>query len=479
MSSPVWDSFCKIASLMGDKAAIIDAVNGQSISYRDLQRTALSFAQVLKGREEGAVVFVGEPDLASLPLVLACAAAGRCFVPLSDHEPVERLMDILSHLPGPLLVASAEILSDLIEVEVRAPLDDLGLRWQIVDGQRITAGALPFLVTHSSGSTGRAKAIAFMQDTKLKRTYQTINLFNVSEADIVLSPTPFHHSLGQRHFFISIMTGATLVKAYPFRADLWINAVRDYDVTFAIPVSTHLKILQSQLLRDWDILSSFRCIVTSSAPAEPEFKRAILNKSDFSFWEIYGMSETACATAVRYLKGDNLVHLGPAVLGSHIRIAADTSDGIGEIEVWSDCLCDGYWGDADRWSDALTDDGYFRSGDLGRLDELGNLIYLGRLNESFQCGGLVIFPGEIERLISELPQIFDCVAFGLPDPVFGNIVSLAYVAKDFLEERDLVKFFRSALPKHMWPNRLFRCDDFPKLSSGKVDRLGLIKRFSQ
>ena len=167
------------------------------------------------------------------------------------------------------------------------------------------------------------------------------------------------------------------------------------------------------------------------------------------------MSETACAIVLRYLKGGNLVHLVPAVLGSHIRIAADTSDGIGEIEVWSDCLCDGYWGDADRWSDALTDDGYFRSGDLGRLDELGNLIYLGHLNENFQCGGLVIFPGEIERLISELPQISDCLAFGVPDPVFSNVVSLAYFVTDFLEERDLAKFFRSALPKNIWSYRLF------------------------
>ena len=59
------------------------------------------------------------------------------------------------------------------------------------------------------------------------------------------------------------------------------------------------------------------------------------------------------------------------------------------------------------------------------------------------------------RLISELPQISDCLAFGVPDPVFSNVVSLAYFVTDFLEERDLAKFFRSALPKNMWSYRLF------------------------
>ena len=479
MSGKIWDRFCKVADREGDKTAIIDAANGQSLSYRELSRQAFSFAAALKERDEHGIVFVGEPDLSALPLLLACAAAGRCFVPLSAEEPEGRLLKMLSHLPAPMLIANKRCLRGLATVEMGAPLNGAGLQWQISEGRGNTNAEIPFLVTHSSGTTGRPKAIVFTQDTKFKRTNQTINLFDITASDVVLSATPLHHSLGQRHFLVSVMSGATLVKACPFNSDFWIQAVCEYGVTFAIPVSTHLKILQSRLLSDREILSSFRCIVTSSAPAEPEFKRAILDGASFSFWEIYGMSETACATAVQYFQGNDTKHLGIAVEGSAIRINAGSMDGIGEIEVLSDCICDGYWGDDDRWENAMTKDGYFRSGDLGRLDGQGNLIYLGRLNEGFQCGGLVVFPCEIENVITQLPQISDCIAFGLPDPIFGELVSLAYIAEGILDERDLIEFARTKLPKHMWPTRLFRCDTFPLLSSGKVDRQGLAKSFSK
>ena len=274
------------------------------------------------------------------------------------------------------------------------------------------------------------------------------------------------------------MTGSTLVKAYPFKPDSWVDAVQKYQVTFAIPVATHLKILQSRILSDRSILSSFRCLVTSSAPAEPEFKRSVLDKVNFEFWEIYGMTETACVTAVRYRKGDGTEHLGQAVLGTNLRISnTDASTG-GEIEIQSDCLSDGYWGEPERWKNSFTADGYFRSGDLGRLDENQNLIYLGRINESFESGGLMIFPAEVENIISELDGIQDCVVFGLPDKIFGHVVSIAFVGSDDLTRRQIIQHARIRLPKHMWPTRLFQEKEFPLLSSGKVDRRKLASKYS-
>ena len=123
----------------------------------------------------------------------------------------------------------------------------------------------------------------------------------------------------------------------------------------------------------------------------------------------------------------------------------------------------------------MTDDGYFRSGDLGRLDSHGNLIFLGRINESFESGGLIIYPAEIERAISELPQITNCVVFGLPNKVFGNLVGLTYTSNSELSERDVIDYARTKLPKHMWPSRILWSKSFPYLQSGKVDRFSVIQ----
>ena len=478
-ATPVWDRFTEIVEKFIDKAAVFDAVTSDSLSYGGLRDLALEYAAALSRRNELTVVLVGEPDVRALPLFLACAASSRCFVPLSNHEPVARLMEIIELLPSNLLIASANGLPNLEIVDLGEELQNTGLVWQeLASSKNDLSDGLPFLVTHSSGSTGKPKAVAFSQLTKLQRTAQSVSLFDVSPDDIILSPTPLHHSLGQRHLMLAFMTGSTLVKAYPFKSDLWVDAVQKYQVTFAIPVATHLKILQSRILSDRSILNSFRCLVTSSAPAEPEFKRSVLNKVNFEFWEIYGMTETACVTAVRYRKGDGTEHLGRAVLGTNLRVSNANASTGGEIEIQSDCLSDGYWGEPERWKNSFTADGYFRSGDLGRLDENQNLIYLGRKNESFESGGLMIFPAEVENIISELNGILDCVAFGLPDKIFGHVVSIAFVGSDDLTQRQIIQHARIRLPKHMWPTRLFQEKEFPLLSSGKVDRRKLASKYS-
>jgi len=473
----IWARFRQITDGAPHKPAVIDAAKGESLTYADLAEQAEAIGAELRDRAEAVIVIIGEPSLAELAIVLACAASNRCLVPLSDREPARRICEILRHLPGAALVGSVEGIEGLADAEVGAHLAGLGLNWQHrPEARPLPRQDLPFLVTHSSGSTGRPKPIAFSQSTKLRRTMQSAAMFEVSADDRILSPTPLNHSLGQRHVFLAWLTGATLIKAYPFSADFWLDAAGTYRPTFAIPVATHLKILQDRLIRDPAVLSSFRTIVTSSAPAEPEFKRALLERGDFSFWEIYGMTETACATAVRYTRGDDTTHLGSAIPGSNVRIARPSEDGSGEIEVLSDCLCDGYWDDETRWAEALTDDGYFRSGDLGRLDNDGNLTFLGRSNESFEVGGLMAFPAEIERTVLELDAVQDCVAFGLPDRIFGHVVAVAMVGVEKTEGRAIIRHARNCLPKHLWPARLFYEPAFPLLASGKVDRRGLAAR---
>ncbi len=475
MNRVVWDTFCRVATAERNKAAVIDARSGELLSYREMLAKATQYADILAKRSEKIVAYLGEPSLTALPLLLACAASDRCFVPLSDREPIGQIRETLSALPDQTLLASPHLsLNQSSEMSLNE-LSNIESNWEVIKGEQPLSEFLPFIVTHSSGSTGKPKPIAFSQKTKLRRTLQSANLFNVSRDDVILCPTPLHHSLGQRHFFLSMLTGATLVKAYPFSPELWIHAAKTYSVSFAIPVSTHLKILQSSFLDNPTLLAGFRCLVTSSALAEPEFKRMILDRFDFDFWEIYGMSETACATAVQYKKGSDTQYLGLAISGSKVRISGGDHQQDGEIEVLSDCLCDGYWGDPDRWSNALTSDGYFRSGDLGRLDSDGNLIFLGRTNESFESGGLIIYPAEIERVISELPQLANCVAFGLPDKVFGNLIGLSYTANSELSEREVILHARSKLPKHMWPSKIFRTESFPCLPSGKIDRYAVVQ----
>lgn len=475
----IWQRFLEVVDSYPDKVAIVEASTDKSLNYRQLRDKSFQFSNALKNSSIPAVVMIGEPDIEGISLILACAFLNKCFIPISETETPDNIQAILSRLPTNAFVVSNKNISNL---DLHHSVMPGKLIWHIwsKDNRTDTNDSLfiPFLVTHSSGSTGLPKPIAFSQLTKFKRTQQSIKLFNITSKDVILSASPFHHSLGQRHFFLSLLSGCTLVKAFPFVKDLWLSAVQKYQPTIAIPVSTHLKILKNEIIANPLLIASFRLLVSSSAPAEPDFKIAILDKATFDFWEIYGMTETACVTSRLYTKGEDTLHLGAPISGTKIRIAHVDNSSTGEIEVLSDCLCDGYWGDEIRWKNSLTADGYFKSGDLGQIDSNGHLSYLGRTNESFQSAGHVIYPSNIEHIVQEFAGIKDCVAFGVPDPYFSNTVGLVFTSEDGVTESLLAAFCREKLPKYSWPYRIIRLSSLPMLSSGKVDRLSIVKTYA-
>lgn len=468
-STPLWDLFSLVSYAQQEKPAVVEAANGEMISYGALRESSKRFSDQLQAQDVNAVAMIGEPTLAALPLILAAARSGATLIPLSDTEPDARVIDNLRSLPVDTLVFSNRSLADFEADTFFSEIIPRFFAYRCQSRSRQISSEPPYLVTHSSGSTGRPKPVALGQGTKIRRTKQSIALFEVSNADTVLSVSPFHHSLGQRHFFVAMLTGATLIRAHPFRAELWLQAVERYRPTFSIPVATHLKLLGNSLLSCPQLLDSFRCLVTSSAPAEAEFKRRILDRVRFGFWEIYGMTETACATAIRYSPGSDTGHLGKAIRGTTVRIAGPGP--IGEIEISSDVACDGYWGDQARWREAHTSDGFFKSGDLGQFDNNRNLRYMGRANESFQSAGLLIYPADIEKVILEFPGVVDCVAYGIPDNTFGNLVVVWIQVAQTIEPRSIALHCRQTLPRHLWPVRLILSDaPGPALPSGKLDR---------
>lgn len=476
-STPIWSRFYQSVTAQSKKPAIIDALDGSSLTYGELNQAAITFQTLFEEFRIDAIAIIGEPDLDAIPLVLSCALVNKCFIPLSQDDPSSRIRQVLDQIPYRTGTLS---LREVPEVFDSAPRRlKLGRKsyFFYLKNAKTTAPDLapPYLLTQSSGSTGEPKLIAFAQGTKVRRTDQSIELFSVTHQDVILSSSPLHHSLGQRHLFVALLSGATLVKLSPFNPIAWLEAVKRFAVSFAIPVSTHLKILRPELERDPSVLSTFRCLVASSATADADLKARLLKNTDFELWEIYGMTETACATAVRFSKTENVSHVGKAISGTNIRISPDSEEGQGEIEVLSDCLCDGYLNNDSLWESSITEDGYFRSGDLGYFDDNENLVFLGRTTESFESCGLLIFPAEIERVASKFPGVRDCVAFPIPNEIFGNLIALAVLGDADLGRRDLLAYLREELSKNKVPAQLFIQQAFPTLPSGKLDKHKLMR----
>ncbi|HLM87076.1 MAG TPA: class I adenylate-forming enzyme family protein [Solirubrobacteraceae bacterium] len=211
----------------------------------------------------------------------------------------------------------------------------------------------------------------------------------------------------------------------------------------------------------------------SSCPAEV---LQALDEQGARVLNAYGMTEIGAATSCRHEDPPEIRHhtVGRALPGYELRVAPGEP---GEIQVRCDWLPCGYhrrpWGEQE-----LTADGWFRTGDLGRLDAAGNLTISGRAKEVVHVGGFNVFPAEVESFLLTHPAIAQAAVIGVPHPVLGETLEAFVVAagNTVLAPREVIAFARAGIAGYKVPYAVQVLDELPLLSSGKPDRRALAGR---
>ena len=186
---------------------------------------------------------------------------------------------------------------------------------------------------------------------------------------------------------------------------------------------------------------------------------------------LYGMTEVGAASSCRHEDPPETRYrtVGRALPGYEIRVVD------AEIQVRSGYLPSGYHGRP--WvSEELTDDGWFRTGDLGELDDAGNLIIAGRAKEVVHVGGFNVFPAEVESFLLTHPAIAQAAVIGVPHPTLGEALEAFVVPapEAKLEEREVIRFARAGIAGYKVPYGVRVVEELPLLPSGKPDRRTLI-----
>jgi acyl-CoA synthetase (AMP-forming)/AMP-acid ligase II len=338
-----------------------------------------------------------------------------------------------------------------------------------------------FLITFSSGSTSNPKPIIFTEQNKISRFKQSRDTFEVIDSDVILCASPFHHSLGQRLSFLSLLAGCTLVQLDNFSTAKWLNAVGNYNVSLTIPVSTHLHALAEKLLAGHELQTkSLRTLVSSSAGIAAELKSSLIRKGGFDFCEMYGASEIATATVLRSDDVGKEMSVGKALSGVEVVIVGPDGETVangttGEIWVKTIQSSPGYFGDETLTENSFVN-GYFKTGDIGWLDGDGFLYFVSRLNDVIGVGGLNVFPRDVQDVVLSLDEVSECVVVGLPDKMFGELV-VAFVISQSKDKNSVEKILRQHCRQHLasyqQPAKYIFIDEMPYLSSGKIDSNGL------
>jgi long-chain acyl-CoA synthetase len=343
------------------------------------------------------------------------------------------------------------------------------------------------ILSMTSGSTGSPKPIILTQRTKFNRVSAAVELYGITENDRVLAATPLYHSLAERLALIPLLTGGTSVVMPRFSPTSWLQCVREHGVSFSIAVSSQLKQIAAELndtARSADI-SSLRCIVSSSALLDPQTKAELLKTFDCEFHECYGASEIAIASNLDGRSAKiKLNSVGRAAPGVEIKIIGKDAEALasgqaGEIVCKTPMIFRGYFKRPDLTRLAMWGE-YFRTGDIGKLDDEGFLYFLGRSKDIIITGGINVYPQDIEAVVNEHPSILESAAFPFPDERLGEVVAVALVpAAD--EEFDLrkLRFHCCALlADFQQPRRFFVMTELPRNSMGKLMKFRLVDMFA-
>ncbi len=337
-----------------------------------------------------------------------------------------------------------------------------------------------FRMAFTSGTTGDPKCVLHSFNTTLYASRLLNTDMRVTEDDVLLIYLPMGLNWGYLTLLQAILAGARAVLLERFSAGAALDLIEKERVSYiATAPASIVAILNDPSLGNRN-LSSLRVVITGGASAAVETIRAYQASVHGHLIELYGMLETGFHTYTRFEDDPQAVNgtIGRVVGDMELRIideqGADVPRGeIGEIAARGPSVHLGYHANPDANARAFTDDGWFRTGDLGRyVDDQGNVQITGRSKEIINRGGKKFFPREVEEILYTHPKVLHAAMVGLPDPRLGERNCLCVVAKGGAELalEEVVAFLKGQVADYKLPESLEHFAELPLTGTGKIRR---------
>lgn len=481
-------------NVIENKGKIAILCEGEQMTYEQLAGLTSQYANLLlnNGVRYGEHVGVTiNNSINSIALIMAAANNGIGLVPINPTLPVKSIMDAFEVADVKHIIATKRFYEKNAEIQIEgtafcidAMLDD---KVSMVNCDNVSkirpivpevTGKESFIITMTSGSTGNPKPILLTQENKYHRILAHLRLYNITAEDRILAATPLYHSLAERLVLIPLIIGGTSVLMSRFTPQRWIDVILNEKVTFTIAVSAQLNQIANYL--DNTALDSLRCLVSSSALLERHVREKLLASLTCDFHEMYGTSETSTATSINFKETLlKLNSVGKPLKEAEIKILTNENEfadpyEVGEIVCKSTLICEGYYKKDSLFEDSLYK-GYFKTGDLGYLDEDGYLYYSGRKKELIITGGINVYPKDIDDCVSKIPEVEECAAFSYPNERLGELVAIAIVLKEHkaLSTREIQRYCAKNLADYQQPQKIFFVSKLPKNAMGKLMRTNI------
>jgi len=480
----------------------IETDSGEIYTYGALARITARYANLLarlgvaKG-ERVAVQVAKSPE--AIFLYLACLRAGAVFLPLNTAYQSGEVDYILGDAEPVLVVGAPAREAELAELTAARGIPHLLTLGQQRDGSFIDAAAGQAeafatvevdaaedlaAILYTSGTTGRPKGAMLSHRNLASNAAALHQVWQFQPEDVLLHALPIFHAHG---LFVATNTqlwnGGTMLYMNSFDAERVIDLLPRASVFMGVP-TYYVRLLAASRF-DRAACAHMRLFVSGSAPLLEETFAEFQRRTGFTIVERYGMTETVMNTS-NPLGGERAGSVGPPLPGVEARVCNEEGQvlGTGEvgiIQVRGPNVLKGYWRNEEKTREDLLADGFFVTGDMGRIDEDGYVWIMGRAKDLVISGGYNVYPKEVELVIDEIDGVDESAVIGLPHPDFGEGVTAVVVPKSDGTppgEAQIIERLRGQLANYKLPKRVFFVEALPRNTMGKVQKNLLRDRFA-
>ena len=486
--------FCRLFDGLDDPNRVaIEMLDGVKISYADLIARAGQIANVLvsRGVKPGdRVAAQTEKSVPALVLYLATVRAGAVYLPLNTAYTLNELDYFITDAEPSLVVCDPTKAEGIaaIAAKVKAAVETLGPDGKGSLTEAADKASADFntvargnddlaAILYTSGTTGRSKGAMLSHDNLASNSLSLVDYWRFTKDDVLIHALPIYHTHG---LFVAsnvtLFARASMIFLPKFDPELIIKLMARATVMMGVP-TFYTRLLQSPALTK-EATRHMRLFVSGSAPLLAETHREWFARTGHAVLERYGMTETNMNTSNPY-DGERVPGaVGHALPGVSVRVtdpetgkvlAAET---IGMIEVKGPNVFKGYWRMPEKTKAEFRDDGFFITGDLGKIDDKGYVHILGRGKDLVISGGFNVYPKEIESEIDAMPGVVESAVIGVPHSDFGEGVTAVLVCNKGagVTEADVLKALDGRLAKFKMPKRVFVIDELPRNAMGKVQK---------
>ena len=477
-------------------ATAVETDNGLNYSWRDMELATAMLANLLVSLKLPAgsrIAVQVEKSVEAMLLYLATLRAGYVFLPLNTAYQSAEIEYFIGNAEPAVVVCSSKNFGWVSKIAFKAgtqnvfTLDDdrtgslLDRAAHCSDQHTVAQTHADDLaaILYTSGTTGRSKGAMLTHGNMLSNAQVLKDYWGWKPGDVLIHALPIFHVHG---LFVALhgalINGSKMIWCAKFDPKFVIEKMPEATVFMGVP-TLYVRLLNDAGL-DKNAVRNMRLFVAGSAPLLIETFNEWQTRTGHTILERYGMSETAMLTSNPYdtTKNDRRGGtVGFALPGVNLRVQDDDGralgiNEIGGIQVKGPNVFKGYWRMPEKTKEEFTADGFFKTGDVGKIDERGYITIVGRSKDLIISGGYNVYPAEVEGYINDLPGVLESALVGVPHPDFGEVGVAVVIAKAgaTFKPETIIIALKSKLANFKIPKHCYVVAELPRNTMGKVQK---------